>query len=360
MEVSGMSSNNKKAPTNQAAGKKRNPFSFFADWFLRRPESGIVLILLVFTFIVWCVNHTFLDDKNIVNILRASGFTMISVVGMAMVLIIGGLDLSIGSIYALSALMCATAITDWAMPVPVGIMIGLGVGLICGAINGFLIVKTDMPPMIATLGMQYALRGAVSVLTKGVPVYPLPDAFVELEPHKIFGIPIIVIIAILIAIVGHIALSRTYFGRSVYALGGNQEAARISGINIRKTKMVVYMIMGVLVAFAGIMTASRLGSAEPSTGTALEMKVICGAVIGGISISGGMGTMLGAALGAVFMEALTNSLTVMKISVYWQNVVFGIVMILSVLLDQYKRSLIQRRSIKNTEMEKTAATTVKQ
>ncbi len=355
-----MSPNSKKAPSGKAPGKKLNPFKFFVDWFLRRPESGIVLILVVFTAIVSFVNPTFLDEKNIVNILRASGFTMISVVGMAMVLIIGGLDLSIGSIYALSALVCAMAITDWGLPVPVGILVGLGVGLLCGVINGFLIVKTGMPPMIATLGMQYALRGAVSVLTKGVPIYPLPDSFVELEPHKIFGVPIIVIIAILIAIVGHVALARTYFGRSVYALGGNQEAARISGINIRKTKMLVYMIMGVLVAFAGIMTASRLGSAEPSTGTGLEMKVICGAVIGGISISGGMGTMLGAALGAVFMEALTNSLTVMKISVYWQNVVFGIVMILSVLLDQYKRSLIQRRSIKSTEMEKTAPAAVRQ
>ena len=350
-----MSSNSNKVPAQKTAAKRHNPFKFFVDWFLRRPESGIVLILAVFTVFVTCVNKDFIDPKNIVNILRASGFTMISVVGMSMVLIIGGLDLSIGSIYALSALVCAMAITDWGLPVPLGILVGLAVGLFCGVINGFLIVKTDMPPMIATLGMQYALRGAVSVLTKGVPIYPLPDSFVELEPHKIFGIPIIVIIAILIAIVGHIALARTYFGRSIYALGGNQEAARISGINIRRTKMLVYMIMGVLVAFAGIMTASRLGSAEPSTGTGLEMKVICGAVIGGISISGGMGTMLGAALGAVFMEALTNSLTVMKISVYWQNVVFGIVMILSVLLDQYKRSLIQRQSIKNTELEKTAA-----
>lgn len=350
-----MVSNSPDTPMKQSAGKKRNFFKIFADWFLRRPESGIILILVVFTIIVTCVNPTFIDPKNLINILRASGFTMISVVGMSMVLIIGGLDLSIGSIYALGALVCAMSITDWGLPVPVGILVGLMVGLLCGIINGVLIVKTDIPPMIATLGMQYALRGAVSVLTKGVPVYPLPDSFVDLEPHKIFGVPIIVVIAILIAIVGHIALARTYFGRSIYALGGNQEAARISGINIQRTKMLVYMIMGVLVAFAGIMTASRLGSAEPSTGSGLEMKVICGAVIGGISISGGMGTMLGAALGAVFMEALTNSLTVMKISVYWQNVVFGIVMILSVLLDQYKRSLIQRQSIKNTELEKTAA-----
>lgn len=345
--------------TQQKRGKK-NLFKVFFDWFLRRPESGIILILLVFVTIATCVNPTFLSPKNVVNILRASGFTMISVVGMSMILITSGLDLSIGSVFALSSIVTCMSITQWGLPVPVGILIGLAVGAVCGLLNGFLIVKTAIPPMIVTLGMQYALRGTVSVLTKGVPIYPLPESFTAIEPTKLTGIPLIVIIAILIAIVGHIALSRTYFGRSVYALGGNQEAARISGVNINRTKMLVYVIMGVLVSFAGIMTASRLGSAEPSTGTGLEMKVICGAIIGGISISGGMGTMMGAALGAVFMEALTNSLTVMRISVYWQNVVFGVVMILSVLLDQYKRALIRRQSIKNTELKKAAAPAGKQ
>ena len=339
---------------SQEPRAKRNLFKIFFDWFLRRPESGIILILVVFVTIVTIVNPTFLSWSNVVNILRASGFTMISVVGMSMILITGGLDLSIGSTFALGAVLCGLAITDWGLPVPVGILIGLLLGAACGTVNGLLIVKTGIPPMIVTLGMQYALRGTVSVLTKGVPIYPLPEAFTDLEPTKLFDIPIIVLIAIVIAIIGHFALSSTYFGRSVYALGGNQEAARISGINIQRTKMLVYILMGVLVAFAGMMTSSRLGSAEPSTGTGLEMKVICGAIIGGISISGGTGTMLGAALGAVFMEALTNSLTVMRIDVFWQNVVFGVVMILSVLLDQYKRSLIQRQSIKNTELKRTA------
>ncbi|MDO5399543.1 MAG: ABC transporter permease [Eubacteriales bacterium] len=341
--------------STQPRCEKKNLFKVFFDWFLRRPESGIILILLIFVTIATCVNPTFLSPRNVVNILRASGFTMISVVGMSMILVIGGLDLSIGSIFALSSIVTCISITQWGLPVPVGIVIGLAVGAVCGLLNGFLVVKTAIPPMIVTLGMQYALRGTVSVITKGVPIYPLPESFTALEPAKLAGIPLIVIIAVLIAVVGHIALSRTYFGRSVYAIGGNQEAARISGVNINRTKLLVYVLMGILVSFAGIMTASRLGSAEPSTGTGLEMKVICGAIIGGISISGGMGTMLGAALGAVFMEALTNSLTVMRISVYWQNVVFGVVMILSVLLDQYKRALIRRQSIRNTELKRSAA-----
>lgn len=342
------------AEKNIQQGTRKNIFKVFFDWFLRRPESGIILILAIFVTIAASVNPTFLSSRNVINILRASGFTMICVVGMSMILITGGLDLSIGSIYAIGALICGMAITDWGLPLWAGMLLGLLVGAVSGTINGFLIVKTSIPPMIVTLGMQYALRGMVSVLTKGVPIFPLPDGFVNLEPTKIAGVPIIVVVAVVIAIIGHIMLSSTYFGRSVYALGGNQEAARISGINIKKTKLVVYICMGILAAFAGMMMASRLGSCEPSTGTGLEMKVICGAIIGGISISGGTGTMLGAALGAVFMEALTNSLTVMKISVYWQNVVFGIVMILSVLLDQYKRVLIQRQSIKSTELKKSA------
>ena len=194
-------------------------------------------------------------------------------------------------------------------------------------------------------------RGLVSVLTKGVPIFPLPESFVDIGKARLFGqIPVIIPLAIVIAVAGHIVLSKTVFGRSVYAIGGNQEAARIRGINIGRTKMWVYMITGLLAALAGILMSSRLGSAEPSTGTALEMKVICGAIIGGISTFGGMGTIFGASLGALFMEALTNSLTLMKISVYWQNLVFGAVLILSVLLDQYKRVLTLRQSVKSTEI----------
>lgn len=341
---------------------QKNIFQSSLDWFLRRPESGIVLILVLFVTVVTIINPRFLALTNVANILHSAGFIMICVVGMAMVLIIGGLDLSIGSIYALSALICGLAMTQWGLPIPVAILMGLMTGCLCGVINGFLIVRTGIPPMIVTLGMQYALRGVLSVLTKGVPIYPLPDGFTAIDALRIFpdsngkgGIQIVIILAaVLIAIMGHIILSKTYFGRSIYALGGNQDAARISGINIGRTKMIVYILMGITSALAGIMMSSRLGSVEPSTGAGLELKVICGAIIGGISITGGMGTMFGAALGAVFMEALTNSLTTMRVSVYWQNLVFGIAMILSVLLDQYKRSLIKRRSIRSTEIKKTA------
>lgn len=324
-----------------------NKLHKFSDWFLHKPESGIILILIIFVLFATFVNPSFLSYKNVINILRASGFTLISVVGMSMILIIGGLDLSIGSVYALSALICGMCMTTMQLPVPIAILAGLIVGLLCGAVSGILVVYADIPAMIATLGMQYVARGLVSALTKGVPIYPLPDAFVSIESTKLFGsVPIVVPFSIALAIIAHLTLAKTVFGRSVYAIGGNKEAARISGIHLRKTEMTIYILMGGFASLAGILMSSRLGSAEPSTGTGLEMKVICAAVIGGISVAGGMGTMLGAMLGALFMEALTNSLTVMKISVYWQNVVFGVVLILSVLLDQYKRAMIKRNSVK--------------
>lgn len=328
--------------------QKKSRVNGFSSWFLRKPESGTILILVLFVVIATLVNPTFISGKNVINIFRAAGFTLISVVGMALILITGGLDLSIGSVYALGALITGECMMGFGLPVPIAICIGIIVGLACGAINGAMVVYMGIPPMIATLGMQYIARGIVSVLTKGVPIYPLSEQFVKIEAIKLFGIiPVVIPFSIILAILGHLILSKTVFGRSVYAIGGNQEAARISGINIAKTKMYIYIAMGGLASLAGILMSSRLGSAEPSTGTGLEMKVICAAVIGGVSVSGGMGTMFGAALGALFMEALTNSLTVMKISVYWQNVVFGIVLILSVLLDLYKRSLIKKNSIKS-------------
>lgn len=327
---------------------KKNKFSF-ARWFLTRPESSIVLALVLYCLVVTLVNPVFLSPSNIINVLRSTGFTLIVIVGTTLVLITAGLDLSVGSVFALGAIVTGLAAKS-GLPVFWAIVLGLVIGSIIGLINGLLITKTGISALIVTLGMQYVARGIVQVLTKGVPVYPLPKSFVSIEKIKIFGnIPIIVLISILIAIIGHILLTKTIFGRSVFAIGGNIEAAKISGINSDRAIIKVYIIAAFLASLAGILMASRLGSAEPSTGIGYELKVICGAVIGGTSAFGGMGTILGASLGALFMEIVTNSLTLMKISVYWQNLVFGVILMASVLLDQYRRKLILRQSISNKD-----------
>lgn len=328
---------------------KQGWLSKVSKWFLHKQESSVILVLVLYCAVVGFVNPAFASLSNIVNILHSTGFTLIIVVGMTLVLITAGIDLSVGSVFALGAIICGLC-TSAGLPVWLSIIIGTFLGTVFGYVIGFTIVKSKIPPLMITLGMQYIGRGLVSAITKGVPVYPLPDSFVNIGAVRLFGVlPLVVPISLLLAVIGHILLSKTTFGRSVYAIGGNQEAARISGININRTKIIVYVLTSTLAAFAGIMMSSRLGSAEPSTGTGLEMKVICACIIGGTSSFGGTGTILGAALGAVFMEIVTNSLTLMKISVYWQNLVFGTILIIAVLMDQYKRTLITRQSIKVLE-----------
>ncbi|MFT4106664.1 MAG: ABC transporter permease [Lacrimispora sp.] len=313
--------------------------------FMQKQESSIVIATVLYVLFVTCVNPTFLSTGNIFNVLRSTGFTLITVIGMALVLITGGLDLSVGSVLALGGVITGM-LCKAGVPVLPAIVAGVLVGALIGSINGMIIVKAGIPPLIVTLGMQYAARGLVSVLTQGVPIYPLPDGLVNIEKTRIFNIPMVVIVAISLAVIVHIILSRAPFGRTIYALGGNEEAARISGINTKRTKFSVYVITSTLAALAGVFMAARLGSAEAAAGSGYELTVICGAIIGGISTFGGMGSIIGASIGALFMEILTNSLTLMRVSVYWQNLVVGVILVLAVLLDQYKRQLILKNSIK--------------
>lgn len=316
--------------------------------FMQRQESSIIIVTLLYVIFVSCVNPVFISGGNLFNVMKNTGYTLITVVGMSLVLITGGLDLSVGSVLALGGIVTGLSCKA-GLPVYVAIVLAVLTGAIVGTVNGVVIVKFGIPPLIVTLGTQYICRGLVSVLTQGVPIYPLPDALKAIDKFKVLGVPMVVIFALLMVVIGYFVLSKTPFGRAVYALGGNEEAARISGINIEKTRILVYVMTAVLAALSGVFITSRLGSAEAAAGTAFEMTVICGAVIGGVSTFGGVGSILGATIGAFFMEVLTNSLTLMKISVYWQNVVVGIVLVLAVLLDQYKRNVMVRKSIKATK-----------
>ncbi len=312
--------------------------------FLNKQESSIIIVLVIYIIFVSIVNSRFISSGNIFNILRSSGFALITIVGMSLVLITGGLDLSVGSVLALGGVIAGLVAKNGGGTL-LAVLAGIGVGAIIGALNGFIVVKVKIPPLIVTLGMQYIVRGMVSVITKGVPVYPLPKTFTRIEQFKLFGaIPFVVNVALVIAIIFHIVLNHTSYGRAVYAVGGNEEAAKISGIDTGQTKFFVYFITSTLAAVSGVLMAMRLGSGEAAVGTGFELTVICGAVIGGISIMGGTGTILGAILGGLFMEVLTNSLTLMRISVYWQQLVVGTILILAVVLDQYKREMMLRSS----------------
>lgn len=314
---------------------------------VHKQESSIIIVLILYTILVSLRNSTFISQGNIFNILNASGFSLITIVGMTLILITGGLDLSVGSVLALGGVITGMA-CQAGLPVPIAMVLGVLTGVAIGTINGGIIVKTGIPPLIVTLGMQYAARGLVSVMTKGVPIYPLPKGLTVLSDVRPAGIPLVVIVAVGLAILFQVMLKMTGFGRAVYAVGGNEEAAKISGINTGMTKFKVYVLTSSLAALAGVFMAARLGSAEAAAGTGYELTVICGAIIGGTSTFGGSGSIFGAVLGGLFMEVLTNSLTLMKISVYWQQLVVGTILILAVLLDQYRRKMILKNSIKRS------------
>ena len=313
-------------------------------------ESGIIIPTIIYAIFVQLMNPIFFSVSNVGNFLRQTGFVLIPAIGMTMVLIVGGIDLSVGSVLALACVLSGLMMVDvgwpvwmpvW-MPILLSIFVALLIGAFIGLINGTVILKFGTPPMIMTLGMMFMARGMVYISTRGLPVYPLPKEFMRIEQTSWFNIPSIVYLSLVLCIFFHILLSRTTFGRSVYAIGGNKAAAKLSGIPIGRISITVYSICGAMAAIAGIMMSSRLGSAQPSVGTSHEMNVIAACIVGGTSTFGGRGTILGTAIGALFMSMLTNSMTLMKVDIYWQNLVIGAVLVIAVILDQYKRASAER------------------
>ena len=253
-----------------------------------------------------------------------------------MVFISGGLDLSVGSVVGLSSLITALALTN-GFPVPLCILIGLLVGFFIGTINGFCIIILKIPAMIVTLGMLFIARGLIHVITEGMPVYPLPDSFNEISLITIFGLNISVCFLVIAVIFVEFILRKTTYGRAIYAIGGNTETARLSGIRVDRIRMSVYIISGICSSIAGILITSRIASAQVTTGTSFEMDVIAATIIGGTSLFGGVGSAVGSFFGALFMTFLKAGIISVRLPAYWQNVVVGIILIVTVGADQYQR-----------------------
>ena len=301
-------------------------------------EFGIFIPLILLCALVSVNNVVFLSLDNILDVLRNTSYILIIAVGMTFVLIGGGLDLSVGSFLALCGLICGIALkAGW--PIPLAMLAGLAAGVIGGLLNALVIVRLSIPPLITTLGTLYMARGLVLVITRGTPIYPLPDAFSNLGNGDIAGIPSVVVIALAVSLVGAWTLKYTVFGREVYAIGGNEDTARFSGISVQHVKTAVYVIVTALAALSGVLMTARLGSAQPGIGEGYEMQVITAVIIGGTSLSGGSGTILGTALGALFMSVLANGMNLIGVSVYWQKFVMGAIIIIAVGTDHYRRSV---------------------
>lgn len=295
----------------------------------------LVLVVIILFFTV--ATDTFLTSKNILNICRQISMIGICSVGMTMVLLTGGIDISVGSIIALVGVVAAKLIGEAGMAIFPAMVIGVVVGALCGLINGIMVAEFDVPALITTLAMQTMARGAAYILTSGIPIYGLPEEIKTLGQGYFFKIPIPVIIMALIFLFGWWLLEQTRFGRYTYAIGGNQEVARLSGINVLKMKIFIYTLSGLFAGLSGVIMLSRINSGQPATSSGFEMDVITGAVLGGISVAGGEGKLVNVIAGVLIMGMLSNGMTLMNLDEYWQWVVKGIVLLLAVTFDNMQR-----------------------
>ena len=306
-------------------------------------EVGAVLPLLIAVILFTAKSDRFLTYDNMINVLRIASFTMICAIGECYLLISGSWDISIGAVYSLGGVIAGLAMTSMGLPIWLSTILALVAGGIIGLVNAFLVEKLEMPAFVATVGTQFIAKGLVQGITKGTPVYPLPDKFLGIGQTNLqigsLGIPWVLVIAIVLSIIAGLILKYTTYGRKIYAVGGNGEAARLAGIPTTKIRFSAFILCGILAALTGVLMASRLGSAQANIGNGFEMIVIAGAVIGGISMSGGAGSIFGMALGAFFMALITNGMTLIKISATWQTLVTGAILILACSLEYVRNRL---------------------
>jgi ribose transport system permease protein len=297
--------------------------------------GALVVLFAVFSLL----SEFFLTFDNFVDILLATAVNGVLALGVTFVLTTGGIDLSVGTVMALSSVMMAIAIANWHWPLIVGVVVGVATGTMCGAVNGVVIGKLGLPPFIATLGMFYTARGLALVISHSTPIYLTDDpSFLSIAMGNLLpGVPNAVVIFFLLAVAAALILSRTVLGRYAVAIGSNEEATRLSGIATVRWKVAVYTLGGVFTGLAGVLMASRIGSAQPSLGVGYELDAIAAAVIGGTSLSGGEGTVLGTVIGACVMSTLTNGLRLLSVRQEWQMVLTGVILVLAVLLDVLKR-----------------------
>ncbi|UCE01180.1 MAG: ribose ABC transporter permease [Chloroflexota bacterium] len=289
----------------------------------------LLLICIVFTL----GSSEFLTASNLINVALQTSIIAIVAIGMTFVIFTAGIDLSVGSLMALSGAVAAGLAVRQGMDTYFAISLAVGVGLILGAINGLMIIKGGIPPFVATLSMLAVARGLTLVYTQGRPIAGLDERFIYWGTGQIFGIPLPVIMMAVIAVVAHIITRYTPFGLHVYATGGNEETTRLAGISPDRIKLAVYMISGILAALGGVLLTARLWSAQPNAATGWELDAIAAPVLGGTSLFGGVGSISGTVIGAFIIGVLSNGLNLMGVPSYYQQVIKGLVFILAVTVD---------------------------
>ncbi len=326
-------------PKNQRDLDREQPAPLVLD-LLRRltsfREFMILAIVITGCVVMWFTTPIFMTFGNWSALLLQVSVECIVAIGMTVLLVSGGFDLSVGSTFALGGAVTAMAIV-WGVPPLIAVLLGLGTGAVIGFLNGFIIARIGINPFVTTLAMMSMVRGLLLVITRGRNISGLPESFRVLGQGSLFGVQNPIWIALLMVLIGDIFLRKSRFFRQNYYLGGNERAAVLSGIRVERLKIFNYAITGLLAAFAGILMTARLGAASVTAGTGLELKVISAVIIGGASLKGGEGTILGSFLGSLLMGILVGALTILGVDVYWNTLVIGATLLLAVLIDTFGR-----------------------
>ena len=295
-------------------------------------ESVLLLVILVFGLCMTFASPVFLNWRNIEAILLALSVEATIAIGMVILLISGGLDLSVGSTLAFAGVVTGLTLNA-GVPVVLAIFLGLFAAAVVGMVNGLLVAKMKINPFITTLGMMISIRGLLLVVAKGRAVLNLSESFTVIGQGRLFNVQYPVYVMIALVIIGDILMRNSRFMRQNYYIGGNERAARLSGINVDLVKIFDYCLVAVLAGIAGLLITARFGSSSVTVGGGLELRVITAAIIGGASLNGGEGSVLGAFLGALFMGVLANSLNLLGVDVYWQRLITGLILIIAVVFD---------------------------
>lgn len=298
-------------------------------------DLGALIALILLIVVISIISPEFRTVGNFLSLLRQSSINGLIAFGMTFVILTGGIDLSVGSVLALSTALCAKFIAN-GMPVGLAILLALIIGTCFGLISGVLITKGRLQPFIATLITMTVFRGATMIFMDGKPISNLGDSFLLkfIGKGSIFGIPVPVILFIAIFVLFIFILEKTVFGRRIYATGSNWKSAKLSGVNIDKTKLAAYAISGCMAALAGLILLSRLGSAQPTLGSGYELDAIAAVALGGTSMNGGRGRIWGTFVGVLIIAVLNNGLNILGVSSYYQDVVKGVVILIAVLSDR--------------------------
>jgi len=307
------------------------------DW--RRIGGSVapVVVLILICLLLSLLTPRFLTSENLINVVRQSSLNAIVAAGMTLVILTGGIDLSVGSLLAVTSVFSAGTLAAGSTPLG-AILAGIGIGLVFGIANGLIITVGDVAPFIVTLGTLTIARGVALVYTNGAPIMAMDDDFRFLGRGEFGPLPVPIVILIVVYAVVYFVLNRTTFGSYVYAIGGNQEAARLSGVRVRLVKAATYAISGLLAGLTGVILTGRLGSAQPNLGSGDELDAIAAVVLGGTSLAGGRGGIIGTLVGALIIGILSNGLNLLNVNAYYQPVAKGVVILIAILIDRRVRA----------------------